>query len=126
MPTPITRTAGTIGLAVDFINAAKLELADYTTTSNEVSYRQACEKGWAAIAQAVIHVNGRHIYYHRGFEEAASRLTPRTGIDLVSPVAAGNQLHGQGFYQGRLSPSSVGSTLGLIESRVLEVQRRFP
>jgi hypothetical protein len=50
-----------IDLAERFLEFAFEILDVYRITGEELDYRQACEKGWAAIVQATMHARGSPI-----------------------------------------------------------------
>jgi methylmalonyl-CoA mutase cobalamin-binding subunit len=106
-----------------FINEAKTEIENYRKTGNEVSYRQACEKGCGAIAQAIMHVSGHDIYHHKEFSQVASKLKEKGMIDIVDAIAAGDKMHSAGFYHGILSEETVANAIQLIDTAIRQIKK---
>ncbi len=115
-----------IQLAERFLEFAFNILDVYRQTSDELDYRQACEKGWASIAQATMHINGSPIYNHGDFFKVATKLKNTGKIDVETALIAANDLHGAGFYRGELAVASIENTLRLIEQTIIEVKRLYP
>jgi hypothetical protein len=115
-----------IQLAEKFLEFAFDSLDVYRINTEELDYRQACEKGWAAIAQATMHVNGGPIRQHREFFRIANNLKNSGGIDIETALLAGNTLHGDGFYHGELSVTAIESTLNLIKQTITNVKLAYP
>jgi len=89
-------------LAQEFFEKAREELESYRREQREVHLREACEKAWAAIAQALMHVAGRPITRHKDFERVARQYWKVYGREPIAGERAGDQLHSGGFYHGAL------------------------
>lgn len=111
-------------LARSFLAEAERQLDDYRKTGNELSLRQACEKGWGAVAQALMAVAGRPIESHKEFGLMASDLFRKTGDRrILTGESAGEYLHGAGFYHGLPTAELVSNSLLLIKESLEVVER---
>lgn len=110
-----------LDLARLFIAASKQELDAYRKSKDEIQYRQACEKAWAAIAQAMMHAYGTSINHHRDYSKFANELKKANKIDLVDAVIIGDKLHSAGFYHGALSQEEVRNAINLIEEKINQI-----
>lgn len=103
-------------LAKDFLAEARRQLDEYVKTGNELALRQACEKGWGAVAQALMAATGKPIEAHREFGIVASELYKKTGNrSILTGESAGEYLHSAGFYHGLPTAELVSNSLDLIE-----------
>ncbi len=121
---PIKGGEDRLTVAEMFIKAAREEIKEYRRSRNEIHYRQACEKGWGAIAQALMHLSNRSVYHHREFSEIANSLKASGKIDAVDALIAGDQLHGGGFYHGALTVSAIENAIDLIEKVIEDVKKQ--
>lgn len=110
-------------LARLFINSAREELQEYRDLQSEISYRQACEKAWAAIAQAVMYVHGNSIHHHNEYSKIVNALKKSGEIDLVDAVIVGDQLHSGGFYHGAISVDAVENGIQSIDEKIAEIEK---
>lgn len=102
-------------LAGEFLEEAHLQLSKYEATKKELCLRQACEKGWGAVAQALKAVNPK-IRYHRDFGETAARLAKQYGNhEIAHGELCGESLHRSGFYEGELGSNAVEEGLICID-----------
>jgi len=103
-------------LARSFLEEARRQLDEYVKTGNELALRQACEKGWGAVAQALMAAVGKPIEKHREFGMVASELFKKTGNRIfLTGESAGEYLHGAGFYHGLPTAELTSNSLDLIE-----------
>ena len=103
------------------------EFQTYLTTGEEEKLRQACEKGWGAVAQLLMHASGKELTHHRDFGVVARQLTEKTGNTLIERVEmAGEALHAGGFYHGALSPEAVKAALDMVSDLIKVVEEFFP
>ncbi len=99
-------------------------MEDYVKTGDEVSLRQACEKGWGAVAQGLMYAVGRAITSHREFAIVASELFKKTGDRIfLDGETAGEYLHGAGFYHGVPTAELVSRNLDVIEEMLKSLER---
>lgn len=109
-------------LSWQFLDEARRELDHYVKTQDELALRQACEKGWGAVAQALMTAADRPVTSHRDLI-IASELFRKTGARaILTGESAGEYLHSAGFYYGLPTAELVLNTLDLIEEflKVLE------
>ncbi len=103
-------------LAGKFLSEARLELEGFKKTLEDVKLREACEKGWGAMAQFLMYAAGKEITEHRGFSQMASELYRKTGKrEIVLTETAAEGLHAAGFYHGALTADAVELTLKSME-----------
>ena len=110
-------------LGAKFLSEARRELEEYWKTAEDVNLREACEKGWEAMAQLLMYATGREITEHRGFSKAATDLYKKIGRkEIVLTETAAEALHAAGFYHGVLTADAVELTLISIEEifRILQ------
>ncbi len=113
-----------IKLAWNFLTEARRKLEDYVKTGDEVSLRQACEKGWGAVAQGLMYAVGKAITSHREFSIVASELFKKTGDRIfLRGEVAGEYLHGAGFYHGLPTLELISDSLDLIEEMLRALER---
>lgn len=99
---------------MDFLAEAKKALAEYKRTKEEVDLRQACDKGFGAFGQALMHYRGREL--HRSeFGETAEELTLKTGNRDISRALRDAEALRASFYHLTLSLSEVEDALEEIE-----------
>jgi hypothetical protein len=92
-----------INLALKFIQEAWAELRKYEVMADELHLRQACEKDWGAVAQALKIINP-DIKRHADFGETAARLARKyNNREILRLEACGELLHREGFYEGTIS-----------------------
>jgi len=116
-----------LNLAKEFLADAREELQTYLTTGKEEKLRQACEKGWGAVAQLLMHTSGKDLTHHRDFGVVARQLTEKTGNALIERAEmAGEALHAGGFYHGALSPEAVRVALDMISDLIKAVEELPP
>lgn len=112
-------------LSEKFLSQARADLDEYRKTLEDVKLREACEKGWGAMAQLLMHAVSREITEHRGFSQAATELYRKTGRkEIVLTETAAEALHAAGFYHGALTADAVELTLNAIEE-VLQIFREM-
>jgi hypothetical protein len=105
-----------LSLANEFIKEAWEQFQRYEKTGNELNLRQACEKAWATVAQALKVVNPQ-IKTHRDFGETAAALAKKyNNPEITYGEAFGEALHRSGFYEGDLGPGIVRQGLECIEN----------
>lgn len=105
-----------VELSERFLSEARAELDEYRKTLEDVKLREACEKGWGAMAQLLMYSVGKEIVEHRGFSQAASELYRKTGKkEILLTETAAEALHAAGFYHGVLTADAVELTLKAIE-----------
>ncbi len=103
-------------LSWQFLEEARRQLDLYVETQDELALRQACEKGWGAVAQALMSVADRPVASHRDFGIIASELFRKTGERaILTGESAGEYLHSAGFYHGLPTAELVLNSLELIE-----------
>jgi len=108
-----------LNLAKKFLADAREEFVTYLATEEEEKLRQACEKGWGAVAQLLMHVSGKDLTHHRDFAVVAKQLTDKTGNTIIERAEmAGEALHAGGFYHGALSPEAVNAALDMISDLI--------
>lgn len=113
-----------ITLARDFLAEAREQLKEYERTANELSLRQACEKGWGSVTQALMYAAGRTIETHKEFGLVATELFRKTGNRIfLDAETAGEYLHSAGFYHGLPTAELVSRNLDLIEELVQVAER---
>ncbi len=113
-------------LARSFLAEAERQLDEYGKTGDELSLRQACEKGWGAVAQALMAAVGKPIESHREVGLVASDLFRKNGDRrILMGESAGEYLHGAGFYHGLPTVELVSNSLDVIKG-LLEAVERFP
>lgn len=109
-------TNGKLKLAYEFLEESHLQLSKYEATKKELNLRQACEKGWGTVAQALKAVNPK-IKYHRDFGETAARLAKQyNDPEIAHGELCGESLHRSGFYEGDLGPNVVKEGLNCIDN----------
>lgn len=116
-----------LGLAKKFLADAREEFQAYLSTGEEEKLRQACEKGWGAVAQLLMHASGKELTRHRDFGLVAKQFTEKTGNTIVERAEmAGEALHAGGFYHGALSPEAVDAALDMISELVKVIEGLVP
>lgn len=111
-------------MATAFLVEAFEQLKGYEKTGKEEMLRQACEKGWGAVAQALMHASGKDLTQHREFGQIGKQLTEKTGDQVFArSEALGEALHAGGFYHGALSPEAVDSALSAVGELITAVER---
>jgi len=104
-------------LAKVFLEEARRQLDEYVKTGSELALRQACEKGWGAVAQGLMAAAGKPIETHGEFGAVASELFKKTGDrNVLTGESAGEYLHSAGFYHGLPTVELVSNSLDLIEA----------
>jgi len=89
-------------LAWDFIRLAREQLAEWRRSGKEAVYRMACEKIWAAVAQAVVQISRRPITHHKEYQDAVQEIYRQTGRrEFLEGFILGDKIHGGGFYHGK-------------------------
>jgi len=115
-----------LNLAKKFLADAMEEFQTYLITREEEKLRQACEKGWGAVAQILMHASGKELTHHRDFGVVARQLTEKTGNSLIERAEmAGEALHAGGFYHGALSPEAVKAALGVVSDLIEIAEELF-
>jgi hypothetical protein len=105
-----------LSLANKFIKEAWEQFQQYEKTGDELYLRQACEKGWATVAQALKAVSPE-IRTHRDFGETAAALAKKyNNPEITYSEYCGEALHRSGFYEGDLGPGIVRQGLECIEN----------
>ena len=108
-----------LDLAKKFLSDATEEFRAYLTTEEEEKLREACEKGWGAVAQLLMYASGKELTPHRDFGVVAKQLTEKTGDTLIERAEmAGETLHSGGFYHGALSPEGISAALDMISDLI--------
>jgi hypothetical protein len=103
-------------LANEFLEEAREQLKKHEETKKELNLRQACEKGWGSVAQALKAVNPK-IRYHRDFGETAAKLARKYNQqEIVHGEMCGEALHRSGFYEGSLGVLIVEDSLKCIDN----------
>jgi hypothetical protein len=111
-------------LARCFLEEARKQLDDYAKTGSELALRQACEKGWGAVAQALMAAVGKPVESHKDFGVVASELFKKTGNrSILTGESAGEYLHSAGFYHGLPTAELVSNSLDLIEELLKTIER---
>ena len=104
-------------LSEGFLREAKEALARFKQTKDETSLRQACEKGFGAFAQALMHYKGRELH-HREFREVVEKLYVKTkNRDIEYAYGLAEALHAS-FYNGDLPYLFVEDYLKKIEEGI--------
>lgn len=94
-------------LADKFLKEAWEQLKKYEDTKEELYLRQACEKGWGAVAQALKATNPK-IKRHADFSDTAAKLARKyDNEEIVHGESCGETLHRTGFYEGALTKPAV-------------------
>jgi hypothetical protein len=102
-------------LAIKFIEEADEQLQQYEITKDELCLHQACEKGWAAVAQALKATNP-DIKKHADFGRTALKLAQKyNNREIMYAEAYGEHLHRAGFYEGQLSKEEIEYGLVIIK-----------
>ena len=102
-------------LSEDFMQDAKVAMIEYTKTKNEEKLRQACEKGFGAFTQALMHYKGRAVR-HKEFGRVADELFAKSKAhDILRAHRDAESLHAS-FYDRVLSPLEVEDALNQIEA----------
>ncbi|KPV63269.1 MAG: Archaeal PaREP1/PaREP8 family protein [Candidatus Bathyarchaeota archaeon BA1] len=113
-------------MAKKFLADAKEEFQAYLNTGDEEKLRQACEKGWGAVAQLLMHASGKELTHHREFGIVVKQLAEKTGYRIIKRAEmAGEALHAGCFYHGALSPEAVEEALNMI-SELLKIVESLP
>jgi hypothetical protein len=103
-------------IAEDFLKEAWEELRKYEQEGKETSLRQACEKGWAAVTQALKVINPK-IKVHRDFGDTALKLAKEYNMEeILHGESCGEALHRTGFYEGQMSKGVVEANLKCVEN----------
>jgi 3-dehydroquinate synthetase len=103
-------------LAYDYLEEAQAELKNYEATLKELHLWQACEKGWAAVTQALREVNPE-IKKHADFGKTAAKLAEDyKNEEIAHGEACGEMLHSKGFYETSLDFLSIKHGLICIEN----------
>jgi len=114
---------GHLKLAKSFLAEAREQLREYEKSKDELALRQACEKGWGAVAQGLMYAAGKPIESHREFGLIASELFKKTGNkSVLTGESAGEYLHSAGFYHGLPTLELVMNSLELIEEFLKAVE----
>jgi hypothetical protein len=104
-----------LALAEDFLEGAWDELRKYESTKDERFLREACEKGWGAVAQALKAVNP-NIKRHADFGKTAIKLAKEyKDEEIFRCEAIGEHLHRAGFYEGLLDAEEIKYGLSAVE-----------
>jgi hypothetical protein len=104
-----------LALAEKFLKEAWSQLKKYEDTKEELNLRQACEKGWGVVAQALKAVNPK-IRRHADFGRTATKLAEEyNDKEMVHGEAMGEHLHREGFYEGHLNKKEVEYGLMSVE-----------
>ncbi|MBU1261670.1 PaREP1 family protein [bacterium] len=102
-------------LASSFLEQAWEELKGYCEKKDEVLLRQAAEKGWGCVVQALKVVNPE-IKRHAEFGKTALKLTEEYNNEEIFRLeAVGEHLHRAGFYEGFLDEEEVKHGLLSVE-----------
>ncbi len=110
-------------LAKRFLVEAREALEGFKRTGDEAKKRQACEKGWGAVAQALMHAAGREFYAHREFGNMANELFRKTGDKrFIIWESVGEALHGGGFYHGAFDVDGISLMLDELEEFLKAVE----
>ncbi|MEW6104403.1 MAG: PaREP1 family protein [bacterium] len=104
-----------LALTEEFLKEGKIELKRYETTKKETALWQACEKGWATVAQALKAVNPK-IRRHADFGKTAANLGEEyNNEEIIHKEASGETLHRSGFYENALDVIAVKHHLKSVE-----------
>jgi len=104
-----------LALAGEFLEESHKELKRYEDTKREMHLWEACEKGWATVAQALKAVNPE-IKRHSDFGKTAAKLAEEyNNEEIIRCEASGETLHRSGFYEGALDISAVRHHLKSVE-----------
>lgn len=110
-------------LAKSFLDEARKQLDEYVKSGNGLALRQACEKGWGAVAQALMAAVGKPVESHKEFGVIASELFRKTGNrSFLTGESAGEYLHSAGFYHGLPTAELVLNSLDLIEELLKTIE----
>jgi len=91
-----------LSLAENFLKEGLEELKKYEATKNRLFLQEACEKGWASVAQALKVVNP-DIKRHADFGKTALKLAKEyNNEEIMHGEAYGEHLHRAGFYEAQL------------------------
>ena len=102
-------------LASEFLEEAQRQLKKYGKTKKELNLRQACEKGWGTVAQALKVVNPE-IKRHAEFGKTAAKLAREYNNEkIMYDEAFGEHLHRAGFYEGLLGVEEIKYGLSAVE-----------
>lgn len=116
-----------LSLAFDFLENAKHELKLYDQERNEIKLRLACEKGWAAIAQALNHAAPAPIRNHWEFFTVAQSLSDESQrYEIQRGEISGHALHSAGFYRGELGIEEVRRALRDVEEALNAIKEEYP
>ena len=103
-------------LADNFLRHAWEEFRGYSEKKDEVLLRQACEKGWGCVAQALKVVNP-NIRRHAEFGRTAAELSEKyNNEEIVHGEAFGELLHREGFYEGDMDEKTIEHGLRCVEN----------
>ena len=110
-------------LARSFLGEAREELDEYVKSRSGLALRQACEKGWGAVSQALMAAVGKPVESHKEFGVIASELFKKTGNrSFLTGESAGEYLHSAGFYHGLPTAELVSNSLDLIEELLKAIE----
>jgi len=111
-------------LARQFLEEARGQAEDYRKTGSELALRQACEKGWGAVAQALMSTTPKPIETQKEFGLVASDLFRKTGEKVyLDAETAGEYLHSAGFYHGLPTVELVSRSLDLVDELLKTLER---
>lgn len=104
-----------VRLSNKFLMEARSELDKYIETKDVIYLRQASEKGWGSMAQAL-----KALAYPKELKSHADLLNFgfRQSSSIKTGTAFGNTLHSSGFYEGILTYEAVKSGLEYIREAV--------
>jgi len=104
-----------LSLAENFLKEGLEELKKYEATKNRLFLQEACEKGWASVAQALKVVNP-DIKRHADFGKTATKLAKKYNkMEIVYGESCGEALHRTGFYEGAMDVETAEINLKCVE-----------
>ncbi|MFQ6115230.1 MAG: DUF5618 family protein [bacterium] len=119
-------------VAKDFMDKARKELEDGKQKRDELSIRDACEKGWGATVQAInaLFVKKRLSPLPRSHRQRRELLDKLEGEDdqlreknfLDRFMARAYALHERGFYNGELKVESIERELEKVEKLIMDIE----
>jgi hypothetical protein len=107
-----------LDIAKSFLVEARNELREYEECRDEAILRLVCEKGWGAIAQALMYAVGRDVTHHNDYQKIANELRQSGKFDVIDATLIGDKLHSAGFYHGKLSVNAIKESIAVIEQAV--------
>lgn len=113
-----------MGIARGFLDEARKELQEYEESHNQAILRLVCEKGWGAIAQALMHASGKDVTHHNDYQRIANELKQSRNVDVIDATIIGDRLHSAGFYHGKLSLDTIKESIAVIEQAVDEIDSK--